>query len=65
MRSEGGKAPRPPGPGRILQPGEPMVEIPGAPAANRLAVTGHVGRDAEMRRCLWSRRTYTQATPNG
>ena len=57
MRSEGGKAPRPPWPGRILQTGESMVEIPGAPEADRLAVTVHVGRYAEIRRCLWSRRT--------
>ena len=54
MRSEGGKAPRPPRPGRILQTGEPMLQIPGTPEADRLAVTVQVSRHAEIRRCLWS-----------
>lgn len=57
MRSEGGKAPRPPGPGRILQTGEPVRQIPGTPEADRLAVTVPVSRHAEIRRCLWS--SYT------
>ena len=56
-RSEGGKAPRPPRPGRILQTGEPVLQIPGAPEADRLAVTGHVSRHAEIRRGLWSGHT--------
>ena len=47
-RSEGGKAPRPPGPGRILQTGEPVPQIPGAPEADRLAMTVQVGRHAEI-----------------
>ena len=54
MRSEGGKAPRPPRPGRILQTGESVLPIPGTPEADRLAVTVHVSRHAEIRRCLWS-----------
>ena len=54
MRSEGGKAPRPPGPGRILQTGESVLPIPGTPEADRLAVTVQVSRHAEIRRCLWS-----------
>jgi hypothetical protein len=57
MRSEGGKAPRPPGPGRILQTSEPVRQIPGTPEADSLAVTVHVSRHAEIRRCLWSRYT--------
>jgi len=57
MRSEGGKAPRPTWPGRILQTGEPVCEIPGAPEADRLAVTVHVGRHPEIRRGIWSGRT--------
>jgi len=57
MRSEGGKAPRPPGPGRILQTGEPVLQIAGTPEADRLAVTVHVSRRAEICRCLWS--SYT------
>lgn len=54
MRSEGGKAPRPPGPGRILQTGESVLQIPATPEADRLAVTVQVSRHAEIRRCLWS-----------
>ena len=57
MRSEGGKAPRPPGPGRILQTGESVLQIPGTPEADRLAVTVQVNRHAEIRRCLWSGHT--------
>ncbi len=57
MRSEGGKAPRPPGLGRILHTGEPVLQIPGAPEADRLALTVQVGRHAEMRRCIWSGHT--------
>jgi hypothetical protein len=54
MRSEGGKAPRPSRPGRILQTGESVLQIPGTPEADRLAVTVHVRRHAEIRRGLWS-----------
>jgi type II secretory pathway component PulK len=36
MRSEGGKAPRPPGPRRILQTSEPVRQIPGTPEAQYL-----------------------------
>jgi hypothetical protein len=57
MRSEGGKAPRPPRPGRILQTSEPVRQIPGAPEADRLAVTVHVGRHAEIRWRIWSGHT--------
>ena len=57
MRSEGGKPPRPPGPGHILQTGKAVLEIPGPPEADSLAVTVHVSRHAEIRRCLWS--SYT------
>ena len=65
MRSEGGKAPRPSRPGRILQTGEPVLQIPGTPEANRLAVTVQVSRHAEIRRGLWSSDTDNQPTPKG
>src|SRR5882672_814029 len=56
-RSEGGKAPRPTWPGRILQTGEPMLEIPRAPEADRLAVTVHVGCHPQIRWGVWSGRS--------
>lgn len=65
MRSEGGKTPRPPGPGHILQTGKSVLQIPGTPEADSLAVTVHVSRHAEIRRCLWSSYTYNQPTPKG
>ena len=46
--SEGGKAPRPPCPRRILKPGEPLREIPSAPQAHRVAITVHLGGDPEI-----------------
>src|SRR2546430_17006258 len=63
MRSEGGKAPRPTWPGRILQTGEPVCEIPGAPEADRLAVTGHGGRHPEIRRGQWGGPPDNQGAP--
>src|SRR6266568_993998 len=65
MRSEGGKAPRPTWARRILQTGEPVRTIPGTPEADRLAVTGHVGRHPEIRRGGWSSCTYDKPTTKG
>src|SRR4051812_23656137 len=40
----GGKAPRPTWAQRILQTGQPVLKVPGAPEADGLAVTVHVSR---------------------
>jgi hypothetical protein len=43
----GGKALWPAGPWRILESYEPLGEIPGAPQARGMAITGHLGGEAE------------------
>src|SRR5215813_3324978 len=45
----GGKAPRPTWPRRILEPGEPLREIPGAPQTHGLAITVQLGGDSAIR----------------
>ena len=63
MRSEGGKAPRPTGPRRILKPGEPVREIPGAPQAHGMTIPAPRGGDPEMRRRIGRGGPQEQATP--
>jgi hypothetical protein len=48
----GGKAPRLPCPRRILQPSEPMREIPGVLQAHGMAITVHLGGGPEIRRLV-------------
>lgn len=63
MRSEGGKAPRPTGPRRILKPGEPVHEIPSAPQAYGMTITAHLGGDTEIRRMVGRGGPQDEATP--
>jgi hypothetical protein len=65
IRSEGGKAPRPTWAQRILQTGQPVLKVPGAPEADGLAVTVHVSRHPEIRRSVWSSCTEDEATTKG
>ena len=62
MRSEGGKAPWPPWPWRILESCEPLGEIPGAPQAYGMAITVHLGGEPEIGRVVRGRRPYDQPT---
>ena len=62
MRSEGGKAPWPPWPWRILEACEPLGEIPGAPQAHGMAITAHLGGEPEIGRVVRGRRPYDQST---
>jgi hypothetical protein len=57
MRSEGGKAPRPTCPRRILQTGEAVRKITAPPEANRLAMAVQLGRYPEMGWIVGSGRT--------
>ena len=50
MRSEGGKAPWPAWPWRILEACEPLGEIPSAPQAHGMAITAHRGGESEIGR---------------
>ena len=63
MRSEGGKAPRPTGPRRILKPGEPVREIPGAPQAHSMTITAHLGGHPEIRRMVGCGGPQDEPTP--
>ena len=63
MRSEGGKAPWSTCPWRILEAGEPVREIPGAPQAYGMAITVHLGGQPEIRRVVGCRRPQDQPTP--
>lgn len=56
MRSEGGKAPRPTWPWRILESSEPLGEIPGAPQAHGMAITAQLGGEPEIGRVVRGRR---------
>ena len=63
MRSEGGKAPRATSPRRILKPGEPVREIPGAPQAHSMTITAHLGGHPEIRRMVGRGGPQDEATP--
>ena len=63
MRAEGGKAPRATCPRRILQPGEPVCEIPGAPQAHGMPITAPLGGNSESRRMVGCGGPQDQATP--
>ena len=56
MRSEGGKAPRPTWPWRILEACEPLGKIPGAPQAHGMAITAQLGGEPEIGRVVRGRR---------
>lgn len=62
MRSEGGKAPRPTWPWRILESCKPLGKIPGAPQADGMAITAHLGGEPEIGRVIRGRRPQDQPT---
>jgi len=53
--SEGGNAPRPPRPRRILKPHEPLREIPGTPKTHGVAITVHLDGNAKIGRPVGGR----------